>query len=67
MSGVRYWRGEVAKAEHFAKMTPPNEPDTIPRRIAQEALYRYVLFDVWSPRSQRLRVACASALRSLAI
>jgi hypothetical protein len=33
----------------------------------QEAFYRYMLFDVWSPLSQRLRVACASALRSLAI
>src|SRR5437667_12527861 len=38
-----------------------------PRRIAPEALYRYTLFDMWSPLSHRWRVACASAWRSWAI
>jgi len=31
------------------------------------APYRYTLFDVWSPSSQRLRVGSASALHSSAI
>jgi hypothetical protein len=39
----------------------------LPRCSAHAAPYRYTLFDVWSPPSQRLRVGSASAWRSSAI